>query len=136
MKSKGFLLDTNIVIALFSNDPIVSSFVKKAVENRSPLLCSVITECAVLSKMTELEYQKAKLFNAKHCLEVSREIAKMAGQLQGNKRNRGENCKTPDAIIIATAWSQNLPLVSRDHDMAFVEKELGIPLINLKNEDS
>jgi tRNA(fMet)-specific endonuclease VapC len=56
-------------------------------------------------------------------------ISRIAGNLRENKRKKGRKVKTPDALIIATAVEQNLILVSKDHDMDFVENEFGVNLV-------
>ena len=45
----GYLLDTNIAIAILANEPIVMEFVKQAANDKMPLYFSVITECEVFS---------------------------------------------------------------------------------------
>jgi tRNA(fMet)-specific endonuclease VapC len=70
-----------------------------------------------------------KLFNTKRCIEVSSQIARTAGAIRKEQSLKGRKLKTPDALIIATAFELKLVLVSRDHDMKFVENEYEIELI-------
>lgn len=79
----------------------------------------------------EEQLRAEKLFTFRRCVEVSSEIAKLAGTIRRDQKGKGRKLKTPDAIIIATALINKLTLVSRDSDMNFVHNELGIPLINI-----
>jgi predicted nucleic acid-binding protein len=128
----GYLLDTNIAIALLAGERKALDFAQQAKEKKKALFFSVITECEVFSGLQSgTRLQGIKLFNSRRCLEVTSSIAQLAGDIRKEQRANGRKLKTPDAIIIATAVEYQLGLVSRDHDMNFVHEQLGIPLINL-----
>lgn len=128
---EGYLLDTNIAIALLSGEPAAEVFVRKAKDERKNLYFSVITECEVFSGIKpELRLQGIKLFNPRRCIEVTSKIAQRAANIRLDQRAKGRKLKTPDALIIATSFEYELGLVSRDHDMNFIESELGIRLIH------
>jgi predicted nucleic acid-binding protein len=79
---------------------------------------------------SEFEWKRlSKLFPSEICLEADQQIAESASIIQYQQRLKKKKVKTPDALIIATALEYELALVSRDSDMKFVQKELGIPLI-------
>jgi tRNA(fMet)-specific endonuclease VapC len=129
---EGYLIDTNIAIALLAGESVALAFVRKAKEERKNIYFSVITECEVFSGLkSEFRMHGIKLFNSRRCLEVTSDIARRAGDLRREQRAKGRKLKTPDALIIATSVEYQLGLVSRDHDMNFVNDELGIPLINM-----
>ena len=132
MNIQGYLMDTNIAIAMLAKEEAVLEFVRQAKEDKMPLFFSVITECEVFSGM-ESEYQlhSIKLFNSRRCIDVNSRIARSAGDIRREQKAKGRKLKTPDAIIIATATDHQLGLVSRDADMAFVQKEYGVPLFTL-----
>jgi len=65
-------------------------------------------------------------------MDVTSEIAKLAGTIRRDLKSKGRKLKTPDALIIATASIHELSLVSRDSDMSFVQDELDIPLVNIE----
>ncbi len=71
------------------------------------------------------------LLDTKRCVAVTSEIAKLAGTIRRDQKDKGRKLKTPDAIIIATALINELTLLSRDSDMNFVQKELGVPLLRV-----
>lgn len=128
----GYLLDTNIAIALLAGEEAAIDFARKAQENKKSIFFSVITECEVFSGLqSEYRLKGIKLFNSRRCLEVTSRIAQRAGDIRREQKANGRKLKTPDAIIIATSVEYQLGLVSRDHDMSFVSDEFDIPLINL-----
>jgi tRNA(fMet)-specific endonuclease VapC len=128
--SKGYLLDTNIAIAILAGELAVIDFIREAAIDKLPFYFSVITECEVLSGLpTNQSSDQIKLFNIRRCLDVTSSIAQRAGTIRREQRSKSRKLKTPDALIIATAATHQLTLVSRDHDMNFVTSEYGIPFI-------
>lgn len=128
----GYLLDTNIAIALLAGEQAAINFARKAQENKKGIFFSVITECEVFSGLqSEYRLKGIKLFNSRRCLEVTSQIAQRAGDIRREQKVKGRKLKTPDAIIIATSVEYQLGLVSRDHDMSFVSDEFDIPLLKL-----
>ncbi len=126
---EGYLLDTNIAIALLANEQAALQFARQAYNDRLGLYFSVISECEVFSGLkSEYRLQGIKLFNPRRCIEVSSNIARLAGDIRREQRSKGRKLKTPDAVIIATSIQFQLGLVSRDHDMSFVNFEYGVPL--------
>lgn len=130
--SKGYLLDTNIAIAILINEKIVIDFIQQASRDKMSIYFSAITECEVFAGLKPEEQLRAeKLFTSKRCIDVASENAKLAGTIRREQKSNGRKLKTPDAIIIATALINELTLVSRDSDMNFIERELGIPLVRI-----
>nr|WP_245625174.1 PIN domain-containing protein [Paenibacillus stellifer] len=64
-----------------------------------------------------------RLFSSRHMIPVDSAVARKAASVQSEQRTKGRKIKTPDALIIATAFIANLVLVSRDSDMNFVTSE-------------
>ncbi|MDG0810356.1 PIN domain-containing protein [Cohnella rhizosphaerae] len=130
--SRGYLLDTNIAIAILINESNVIDFVQQASRDKMPIYFSAITISEVFAGLKHEERLRAeKLFTSKRCIDVTAEIAKLAGTLRRDLISKGRKLKTPDALIIATASVFELTLVSRDSDMKFIEQELGIPRLNI-----
>ena len=130
--SSGYLLDTNIAIAILINEEPVINFILQASKDKMPIYLSTITECEVFAGLKPEEQLRAeKLFTSKRCMEVTSEIAKLAGTIRRDQKGKGRKLKTPDAIIIATALVNELTLISRASDMNFIHNELGIPLIKI-----
>lgn len=129
---EGYLLDTNIAIAILAGEPAALEFVRQAKEDRMFIYFSVVTECEVFSGLhSEHRLQGIKLFNSRRSIEVSSKIARLAGDMRRKQRIKGRKLKTPDAIIIATSIEHQLGLVSRDHDISFAREVYGVPVINI-----
>ncbi|WP_343045060.1 type II toxin-antitoxin system VapC family toxin [Paenibacillus lemnae] len=62
------------------------------------------------------------IHESRRCIDVTTEIAKVDGTLRKDLQGKGRKLKTPDALIIATAWFHGLTLVSRDSDMSFAHE--------------
>lgn len=127
----GYLLDSNIAIAILLNETSAIEFVQQAERDKVKIYFSVVTECEVLSGLKDNEHLRAiKLFGSDRCLEVSSQIAQIAGTMRRSQREKGRKLKTPDALVIATAVHGRFTLVSRDQDMRFVNEDYEISLIN------
>jgi len=99
---------------------------------RRRIFFSTITECEVLSGIKHHQILVAeRLFSPKHVIHVDSVIARKAASIQSEQRSKGRKIKTPDAIIIATANTAKLALVSRDSDMNFVTDEYGTILLKI-----
>lgn len=92
----------------------------------------MITECEVFSGISlEQKLHGLPLFNKRRCIDVTSTIARTAGELRSEQRDKGRKLKTPDALIIATAIDAQLGLVSRDSDMQFIKSERGVLVVRL-----
>lgn len=132
MGIRGYLVDTNIAIAMLANEQVVMDFAQQARNDKMPLFFSVITECEVFSGLkSDYQLHGVKLFNSRRCLDVNSKIARIAGDLRREQKAKGRKLKTPDAIIVATAIEYQLALVSRDSDMNFVHADYDISLVKL-----
>jgi tRNA(fMet)-specific endonuclease VapC len=130
MKIRGYLIDTNVAIAILADENTTMKWVQQANVDKIPLFFSVVTECEVFSGVkSELEIHRIKLFTPRRCLNVDSKVARRAGHIRREQRMKGRKLKTADALIIATAVENQLAIVSRDSDMNFAEKEFGIPVI-------
>lgn len=128
----GYLFDSNIVIAILDNDQATVSLVRQAQEEQRRIFFSTITECEVLSGIKHNQFLIAeKLFSPRHIIPVDSTIARKAASMQSEQRSKERKLKTPDALIIATALTANLVLVSRDSDMNFVTSEYDMTLLKI-----
>ncbi|WP_135556447.1 type II toxin-antitoxin system VapC family toxin [Paenibacillus cymbidii] len=128
----GYLFDSNIVIAILDNDHTAINLVRQAQEEKRRIFFSTITECEVLSGVKHNQFLIAeRLFSPRHILHVDSAVSRKAASMQSEQRSKGRKIKTPDALIIATAFTANLILVSRDSDMNFVTNEYGMTLLKV-----
>lgn len=132
MNSRGYLIDTNIVIGLLINDTLIIEFLKQADRHGMNIYLSTMTECEIFSgEGMEDRVSEIKFLDAQRYIAIDSKIARSAGNIRREQKRKGRKLKAPDAIIIATAAEHQLALVSRDSDMNFVQVEYGIPLIQL-----
>ena len=128
----GYLFDSNIVIAILDNDHSAVNLVRQAQEEKRRIFFSTITECEVLSGVRHNQFLIAeRLFSPRHMIHVDSNVSRKAASMQSEQRSKGRKIKTPDALIIATALTANLMLVSRDSDMNFVTIEYGMTLLKI-----
>lgn len=132
MDIDGYLIDTNIAIALLAGEQAALEFARQAKDERMPMYFSVITECEVFSGLkSEYRLHGIKLFNSRRCIEVNSKISRIAGDIRREQKKKGRKLKTPDALIVATAIEYRLGVVSRDSDMNFVQEAFGIPIFQI-----
>ncbi|SFU08186.1 hypothetical protein SAMN04489724_3782 [Algoriphagus locisalis] len=120
MNGNNLLLDTNIILYLLSGDPIVADFLSK-----KTVFVSFITELELLGydgltpeglKIVE------NLLDDTTIIDLNSSIKKHVVKLRKSYR-----IKLPDAIIAATAFYLNIPLMTADKHLSKV-KELNILL--------
>jgi predicted nucleic acid-binding protein len=107
MSGNNILLDTNAIIAILDGHPVATSII-----NHNALHISFITELESLSyqKLSTQERSTIRSF-LDECilLDINMEIKKVTIDFRINY-----HLKLPDAIIAATAYYYELPLVSAD----------------------
>ncbi|MGK7897179.1 MAG: type II toxin-antitoxin system VapC family toxin [Xenococcus sp. (in: cyanobacteria)] len=115
-----YLIDTNIFISLF-NDELVEPIPEGNIGY------SIITEVELLS-FSELSQDEETLIrlSLKNLFQISlnANIAEKTIQLR-----RKYNLKTPDAIILASAWENEATLLTNDRQLANINE---IKIISLK----
>jgi bacteriocin-like protein len=107
MNGNKIFLDTNIVLYLISGDETLAELL----DNKTVYI-SFITELELLGykEITTEELQKIEGFLASVTIvDINSEIKKIT---IGLKRN--DKIKLPDAIIAATSYYMNLPLMTAD----------------------
>ena len=118
-----YLLDTNIIIALFADDPAVT---KRLVEFGEVFASSVaIGElCFGARKSRQAEHNLARVEEfAASCtvLGCSTETARRYGELKNSLRLKGRLLPENDIWIAAIALEHGLTLVSRDAHFTEIE---------------
>lgn len=114
---KGYLFDSNIIVALLKNESAIKEFVRLSSADKMAIYFSNISVTEIYAGIKEAELSIVqRLFVPKRCLSVTLEISKEAGLLRGKLREKNRKLKTPDAIIAATAGVYGLLIVTRDSD--------------------
>nr|VFK01371.1 MAG: tRNA(fMet)-specific endonuclease VapC [Candidatus Kentron sp. LFY] len=121
--SGKYLLDTNIVIALFANDPAVVGKIEKTEEIFVPSV--VIGELfygAKKSGRPERNSERIEIFVSDNMiLSCNARIARLYGKVKNSLRKKGRPIPENDIWIAATAFQHDLILVSRDEHFEAVE---------------
>lgn len=115
MNGISLLIDTNIVLYLLSGDDTLTDFLQG-----KKIYISIITEIELLSyhSFSDHEIKKIKQF-IWDCfvLPIDNSIKENAIHIRRKYKR-----KLPDSIIIASAISNDLPLLSADSDFIDVEE--------------
>lgn len=120
------ILDTNIVIGLFKNEPSLVHWFNQ-VRHSHPISISSVTRAEVLSEPKSTAAQRKRIatfLTLFRSISFDDEVADLVAQL----RRTYPKLRVPDAAIAATALSKDIQLVTRDRGFQKVrELELIIP---------
>lgn len=119
-----YLLDTNILLEVFSGKAPSASLVKLWIEE-GKIAISAVTVAEILSKASTEEKEKLGLLISKFgVLPVDRVIAEIAGQYRQDFARKEKRVYLLDCFIAATAKLFNLKLITRnlkDYPMTDIE---------------
>jgi tRNA(fMet)-specific endonuclease VapC len=112
----SFLLDTNIVIALFGNDATVVAEIKKARTIYLPAIVVGELYYGALnsSKPKQNSLKIDELLNEVSVLNCDTETGKFYGRIKKELKDIGKPIPENDIWIIALAKQHNIKVVSRD----------------------
>jgi tRNA(fMet)-specific endonuclease VapC len=121
--SGSYILDTNIVIALFGNDPIVAKEIATADEIYLPaIVAGELFYGAFNSGKQEQNRIKIVEFLQKvTILKCDLETGNWYGRIKKELKDKGKPIPENDIWIIALAKQHNIELVSRDIHFKYVE---------------
>jgi tRNA(fMet)-specific endonuclease VapC len=98
--------------------------------DKQKIYFSVVTECEFISGLaSEDEAMNVPFLRSSRFLEITSTIARKAGNIRREQRQKGRKLKTPDALILATAIEHQLILVSRDRDLMFAQDEYNVKIV-------
>lgn len=115
MSGAKLFLDTNIILYFLEGKSDIVEIISEC-----DLIISFITELELLSFKTlaDEEEQAIKGFvNSCQLISINKDIKKLTVELK-----RRYQLKLPDAIIAATAYSLNIPLLTADRQFQQVEE--------------
>ncbi len=119
-----YLLDTNIVIALFDKDSEVIQNIKSAGKIFIP--APVIGELYYGAFKSTKQSQNLKRINELRAelniLDCDKSTAKYCGEIKNNLRRKGKPIPENDIWIGALSYQHNLTLVSRDKHFNNIDK--------------
>lgn len=123
MSGNKYLLDTNIVIALFADEPILTGKIAKTEDVSVPAV--VIGELfygAKKSGRPEKNSERIDGFASDNViLNCDTETARWYGRVKNRLRKKGRPIPENDIWIAAIAFQHDLTLVSRDEHFEKVE---------------
>lgn len=123
MNGDSFLLDTNIVIGLFSNDPVIVDKISVSKEIYIPVI--VIGElyfgATQSTKRDENKNRIKALIENSNILYCTPTTGSFYGTIKATLKSKGNPIPENDIWIAAIAKEHNLALVTRDKHFDFVE---------------
>lgn len=110
-----YLLDTTTIIDHLRGYKKVNSRLEKMGERGDIAGCCCINIAETYAGMTEKEKEKTDRFiESLYHFEVTKEIAKLAGELRRKYIKKGKTLATTDVIIAATAMTYGLILTTKN----------------------
>lgn len=110
MSGSNLFLDTNVILFLLNGDEHLAGLLQEKV-----IVVSFITELELLGyqQITDREHQKIEEFlNTVTITDINARIKSITTQFR-----KTYTIKLPDAIIAASAYYMNLPLMTADKDL-------------------
>lgn len=130
MATVSYLVDTDILIDWLKG----LSWAKRLIwSGKNRLYCSSITRKELLSKQGLADSERKRIMRLLHhirVLEVDAVIAVAASELL--QKYPHTPLQTSDALVAATAWTKNLPLLTRnDKHYSFIEEITLVPVTDI-----
>jgi len=123
----NYLLDTTVLIDCLRGKSEAVEFLGRIAAEGSVAGCCLINIVEVYAGMRDKEREATeKLLESLEYFEVTKDIAKQAGEYERQYRQRGITLSLSDVIIAAVAISDNLMLVTGN------PKHYPVPEISLK----
>ncbi|MFQ5722545.1 MAG: type II toxin-antitoxin system VapC family toxin [Candidatus Aminicenantales bacterium] len=110
-----YLLDTTTIIDHLRANIKVNSRLEKMGERGDVAGCCCINIAEIYAGMRKKEKEKTDRFiESLYYFEVTREVAKLAGELRQKHGQKGKTLATTDVIIAATAMAYGLILITKN----------------------
>ena len=108
----NYLLDSGVLIRHLRNDPNATRLVRQ-LSQLGAVNISAVTRSEIFAGMKSSEDKRTlALLNSFETLPVDSAIADQAGRFIFQRARAGYHLSLPDAMIAATAWIENLTLVT------------------------
>ena len=110
-----YLLDTTIIIDHLRGNKKVNSYLEIIGQRGDIAGCCCINIAETYAGMRKKEKEKTDRFiESLYYFEVTKEVAKLAGELRQKCFKKGKTLATTDVIITATAMTYNLILITKN----------------------
>jgi len=114
LASKGFLLDTTVLIDFFRGRKEVVCLLEKLVEE-APLACCPVTVVEIFSGVRPEELSRIEeLLEALQYCAIQYKTARRAGLYRREYQKRGITLSVSDTLIVAVAVENSLTLVTKN----------------------
>jgi len=111
----GYLLDTTTIIDHLRGNKKVNSCLEEIGQRGDIAGCCCINIAETYAGMREKEKEKTNRFiESLYYFEITRGIAKLAGELRKKYAKKGKTLATTDVIIAATAIIYDLTLITKN----------------------
>jgi len=110
-----YLLDTTTIIDHLRGNKKVNSYLERIGQRGDIAGCCCINIAETYAGMRKKEKEKTgKFIESLYYFEVTKEVAKLAGELRQKYFKKGKTLATTDVIITATAMTYNLILITKN----------------------
>lgn len=110
-----YLLDTTIIIDHLRGNKKVNSYLERIGQRGDIAGCCCINIAETYAGMRKKEKEKTDRFiESLYYFEVTKEVAKLAGELRQKCFKKGKTLATTDVIITAAAMIYNLILITKN----------------------
>ena len=110
-----YLLDTTTIIDHLRGNKKVNSYLERIGQRGDIPGCCCINIAETYAGMRKKEKEKTDRFiESLYYFEVTKEVAKLAGELRQKCFKKGKTLATTDVIITATAMTYNLILITKN----------------------
>ena len=111
----GYLLDTTTIIDHLRGNKKINSYLEEIGQRGDIVGCCCINVAETYTGMKEKEREKTdKFIENLYYFKVTKEIAKLAGELRQKYFKKGKTLATTDVIIAAAAITYGLILVTKN----------------------
>ena len=129
----NYLLDTTVIIDYLRGENKKVEFIKKLASEGALLGCCLVNIIEVYAGMREKEREATEeILDSLEYYEVTKGIARKAGQYKRVYREKGVTLPLPDVIIAAVASSYDLVLVT-DNPKHYPMPELNLEQIEARS---
>jgi len=110
-----YLLDTTTIIDHLRGNKKVNSYLERIGQRGDIAGCCCINIAETYAGMRKKEKEKTDRFiESLYYFEVTKEVAKLAGELRQKCFKKGKTLATTDVIITATAMTYSLTLITKN----------------------
>lgn len=125
---KKMLFDTNIFVRIFQGEKQEQRLFLQAMKQKTLLLSPIVIAELHASSITELGERIDEVAQYVLVLDITQDIARLAGELKRKRTLKQIKTYLPDCLLAATALTQNSVFVTHNQkDFQFVGLQTLVP---------